>query len=85
MKKDARLTFRIDSELKKTLETIALSESRSVAQVCGAFLKAGSEAYEKEAPKFLSRFLSKTKGKSERDGSPGHLPTNAATKAANPG
>jgi len=64
MKKDARLTFRIDSELKKTLETIALSEGRSVAQVCGAFLKAGSEGYEKEGPKYLSRFLSKTRGKS---------------------
>lgn len=64
MKKDARLTFRIDSELKKALETIALSEGRSVAQVCGAFLKAGSEAYEKEGSKYLSRFLSKAKGKS---------------------
>jgi hypothetical protein len=64
MKKDARLTFRIDSELKKTLETIALSEGRSVAQVCAAFLKAGSEAYEKEGPKFLSHFLRKTQGKS---------------------
>ena len=64
LKKDARLTFRIDSELKKAIETIALNEGRSVAQVCGAFLKAGSEAYEKEGPKFLSRFLSKTKGKS---------------------
>jgi hypothetical protein len=64
MKKDARLTFRIDSELKKTLEAITMSEGRSVAQVCGAFLKAGSEAYEKEGPKFLSRFLSKTRGKS---------------------
>jgi predicted transcriptional regulator len=64
MKKDARLTFRIDSELKKALETIALSEGRSVAQVCGAFLKAGTEAYEKEGPKFLSRFLGKSRGKS---------------------
>ena len=64
MKKDARLTFRIDSELKNALETIALSDGRSVAQVCEAFLKAGSEAYEKEGPKYLSRFLSKTRGKS---------------------
>jgi hypothetical protein len=64
MKKDARLTFRIDSELKKTLEAIALGEGRSVAQVCGAFLRAGSEAYEKEGPKYLSRFLSKIRGKS---------------------
>jgi hypothetical protein len=64
MKKDARLTFRIDSELKKVLETIALSEGRSVAQVCAAFLKAGSEAYEKEGPRFLTGILSKTKGKS---------------------
>jgi len=64
MKKDARLTFRIDSDLKKAMEAIALSEGRSVAQVCAAFLKAGSEAYGKEGPKYLSRFLSKTRGKS---------------------
>ena len=63
MKKDARLTFRIDSKLKETLETIALREGRSVAQVCGAFLNAGSETYEKEGSKFLSRFLSRTKAK----------------------
>ncbi len=63
MKKDARLTFRADSELKKTLEKIALREGRSVAQVCEAFLNAGSEAYEKEGSKFLLRFLNKTKAK----------------------
>ena len=60
MKKDARLTFRVDSKLKQTLETIALKEGRSVAQLCAAFLNAGSQTYEKEGSRFLSRFLSQT-------------------------
>jgi hypothetical protein len=61
MKKDLRFTFRIQSELKKDLETIAAREGRSVAQICDAFLKAGSEAYRKNGPKYLQRFLSRQK------------------------
>jgi hypothetical protein len=57
MKKDTQLTFRIRSDLKKELETIAASEGRSVAQVCEAFLKAGSESYKKKGSGFLQRFL----------------------------
>ena len=59
MKKDTQLTFRIQSELKKELETIAAREGRSVAQVCEAFLKAGSENYKKKGSGFLQRFLAK--------------------------
>jgi hypothetical protein len=58
MAKDSRLTFRVGSELKKSLETVALKESRSVAQVCEAFLRAGVMAYHKEGPRYLSRLLS---------------------------
>ena len=59
MKKDLRFTFRIGSDLKKDLERIAAQEGRSVAQICDAFLKAGSEAYRKNGPKYLQRFLSR--------------------------
>lgn len=59
MWKDTRLSFRVQSDLKKTIEAIAAAESRSVAQVCEAFLKAASEAYKKEGSKFLKHYLAK--------------------------
>jgi hypothetical protein len=55
--KETRLTFRVRSELKKKLELVAASETRSVAQICEAFLQAGLVAYEKEGAKYISRFL----------------------------
>jgi hypothetical protein len=58
MKKDLRFTFRIASDLKKDLENIAAQEGRSVAQICDAFLRAGSEAYRKSGPKYIQRILS---------------------------
>ena len=61
MRKDTKLTFRVHSSLKKNLEAIADREGRSVAQVCDAFLKASSEIYMKNGPKFLQRFLSRQK------------------------
>ena len=57
MKKDTRFTLRIRSDLKKELEIIAAREGRSVAQVCEAFLKAGSESYKKKGSGFLQRLL----------------------------
>jgi hypothetical protein len=66
MRKDTRLSFRVRSDLKRTLEAIAAAEGRSVAQVCEAFLKVGSENYKKEGNKALQQSLaqpgSKTKG-----------------------
>jgi hypothetical protein len=59
MKKDTRLTFRVHSTVKKDLEGIAAREGRSVAQICDAFLKAGSDAYKKKGSKYLQRFLSR--------------------------
>ena len=61
MRKDTRLTFRVRSELKKNMEAIAANEGRSIAQICEAFLRAGSEAYKKEGPKFLRRFIGREK------------------------
>jgi len=59
MKKDTRLTFRVRSELKEKLENIAAHEGRSVAQICEAFLEAGSNIYKKEGAAFLQPFVSK--------------------------
>lgn len=61
MAKDTRLTFRVRSELKKKLETIAATEGRSVAQICEAFLKAGSEVYKKKGAAYLQQFLTRSK------------------------
>jgi hypothetical protein len=55
--KDTRLNFRVRSELKNKLESVAAAEARSVAQICEAFLQAGLAAYEKEGAKYLKRFL----------------------------
>jgi hypothetical protein len=63
MEKDSRLSFRVRSHLKKTLETIAASEGRSVAQVCEAFLIAGCENYKEEGMAFIGRVLGRTKPK----------------------
>jgi hypothetical protein len=59
MKKDTRLTFRVHSTLKKDLEGIAAREGRSVAQICEAFLKVGSEAYGRIGSKYLQRALAR--------------------------
>lgn len=64
MKKDTQFTFRIPSQLKSQLEAIAATEGRSVAQVCEAFLRAGSEAYKKKGSGFLQQFLSRAKSSS---------------------
>jgi hypothetical protein len=49
------------SDLKRDLEAIAAREGRSVAQICEAFLKAGSDAYRRMGPKYFQRFLSRRK------------------------
>jgi predicted DNA-binding protein len=61
MKKDSQFTFRIPSNLKDRLEEIALSEGRSVAQICVAFLQEGIEIYKKKGPTLLQRLLSQRK------------------------
>jgi len=69
MKKDKRFTFRIRSDLKRDLEIIAAREGRSVAQVCDAFLQAGSETYKKEGTVFLQRFLTRQRSRAKASSS----------------
>jgi predicted HicB family RNase H-like nuclease len=57
MKKDGQFTFRIPLALKRRLEDIAHLEGRSVAQICQAFLKAGSEHYKKKGTDSLKPYL----------------------------
>jgi len=57
--KDTRLTFRVRSDLKKKLESVAASEGRSVAQICEAFLRGALVNYQKEGTKYVRRFLSR--------------------------
>lgn len=64
MKKDTQFTFRMPTELKEELEGIAAREGRSMAQICEAFLRAGSESYKKEGVKLLQRFLAQRRKKS---------------------
>jgi hypothetical protein len=59
VKKDARLTFRVRSDLKKDVQEIANREGHSVAQICEAFLLAGAEAYKKQGSKSVQRALAR--------------------------
>lgn len=64
MKKDTALSFRIPGHLKAELEKVALSEGRSLAQVCEALLAGGIELYKKEGPKYLQRLIFRQKKES---------------------
>ncbi len=61
MAKKAFLGFRLNPELKKQLEEIALAEERSISQVCEMLLRKGAAGYQKKGPKYLQRFLSRQK------------------------
>ena len=67
MNRDARLTFRVRSELKKQLEKIAAQEGRRVAQVCEAFVKAGIQLYDKDGPDYLRALVRRLGVKSSRE------------------
>ena len=67
MPKDERIGFRIPSEVKGALLRIAAKEGRSLAQVCEIFLKAGIQAYEKDGPQYLQRFVARRKGSTQID------------------
>jgi hypothetical protein len=62
MKKDAPLSFRISVELKKSLQSIADREARSISQICEILLTIGTEAYGREGAKYLQSFLKRNKG-----------------------
>ena len=57
MKKDSQFTLRIPTSLRRELQDIANQEGRSMAQICEAFLKAGSESYKKQGAKLLRGFF----------------------------
>src|ERR1041385_8200293 len=65
--KDARLTFRVPSELKGRLEAIAAEEGRSLAQICEAFVKAGVELYEKRGSECIRALVVRTGPVRSRD------------------
>jgi hypothetical protein len=53
-------------EYKIQLEEIASSEGRSTAQICEAFLRAGTDTYKKKENKVIKDFL--TTSEKERSG-----------------
>ena len=66
MAKSAFLGFRLNPELRKQLEKIALREERSISQICEVLLRGGVAAYQKEGSKYVQRFLSRRKGETEQ-------------------
>lgn len=64
MRKDTALSFRVPRRLKAELQRVALTEGRSLAQVCEVFLAGGLEIYKVEGSKSLQRFLSRHKKES---------------------
>jgi hypothetical protein len=52
----------MDLEIFRTSTSLA-SEGSSMAQICEAFLRAGSESYKKEGTKILQRFLAQRRKK----------------------
>jgi len=65
MKKDTRLTFRVNSNLKRDIEAIANREGQSVAKICEAFIVAGFDAYKKQGTKFVQLMLGRLATKSD--------------------
>jgi hypothetical protein len=61
MRKDTALSFRIQHRLKTELEKVALSEGRSLSQVCEALLSGGLEIYKKEGSRYLQHFIARQK------------------------
>src|SRR5207249_12171491 len=64
MKKDTRLTFRVNSSLKKEVERIAAREEVSVARICEAFLLAGSDLYKRKGSRLLQHLIGRLNIKS---------------------
>jgi len=61
--KDQQIGFRVSAALKRELQEVAEREARTLSQICEFFLTRGLEAYKKEGPKYLQRFLSRQKKK----------------------
>jgi hypothetical protein len=67
MRKDTALSFRIPGRLKTELEKVALSEGRSLAQVCEVFLTKALETYKEEGSKYVQRFFAHHKNQPDTD------------------
>jgi hypothetical protein len=67
MRKDAALSFRIPGRVKTELEKVALTEGRSLAQICEAFLSGGLDIYKRDGSKYLQRCLSRQEKKNPSD------------------
>jgi hypothetical protein len=61
MKKDTALSFRVPRRLKAELEKVALSEGRSLSQVCEVLIAGGLDVYRREGSKFLQHLVSRQK------------------------
>ena len=55
------------SDPKRNIEGIAAREGHGVAQLCEAFLLAGSDAYKKQGGKFVKRALARLITKSSAE------------------
>jgi hypothetical protein len=64
MRKDTALSFRVPRRLKTDLEKVALSEGRSLSQICEALLAGSLDVYRKEGGQYLQRSLSRQKKES---------------------
>jgi hypothetical protein len=64
MKKDTALSFRVPRRLKAELEKVALSEGRSLSQVCEVLIAGGLDVYRREGSKFLQHLVSRQKKES---------------------
>jgi hypothetical protein len=61
MKKDTALSFRVPRRLKVELEKVALTEGRSLSQVCEILIAGGLDVYRRDGPKFLQQVVSRQK------------------------
>jgi hypothetical protein len=55
------LAFRVSPALRDEIQEIAVSEARSISQICELLLAEGVEVYKKEGPKFMQRLVAKQK------------------------
>ena len=66
--KNDQIGFRLSEGLKNELQAVAKREARTLSQICEMFLIQGLEAYKKEGPKYLYRYLARQK---KQEGSSG--------------
>lgn len=61
--KNKQIGFRLPANLKAELQEVATREGRTLSQICEIFVSGGLEAYQKEGPEYLQRFVSRQKKK----------------------